>query len=194
MSELSLSELLLSWVVSYGAPMFGLALLIAGLGVPIPATFFVLAAGAFTRQGVLDGVLSVTLGLSGVVIGDSLSFGLGRFARNWVDRRFNGTAVWNKARESFLKSGGVAVFLTRFLLTPLAIPTNLIAGGSGYAYVHFLTYDVLGEAMWIGGYGVVGYLVGSQWELISQVISDFSGLLVGLVLLGGAVYAYIKRH
>jgi membrane-associated protein len=79
------------------------------------------------------------------------------------------------------------------LLTPLALPTNLIAGGSGYRYWRFLTYDVAGEFTWILLYGGLGYLFGSQWELISQFISDFSGLLVGLVALGAGLYFLLRR-
>ncbi|MBN1219737.1 MAG: VTT domain-containing protein [Anaerolineae bacterium] len=191
--ELSLTELFLTGMITYGPPALGLALLLGALGIPLPSTLLLLAAGAFVRQGVLDGVTASGLGLLGAVLGDSASYAMGYFARGWVQRRFGQSATWQKAEATFKRRGGLAIYLTRFLLTPLAIPTNLIAGGSGYPYWRFLGYDVAGEFTWIVLYGGVGYAVGSQWELISQFISDFSGLLVGLVILGIGLYFLVRR-
>jgi membrane protein DedA with SNARE-associated domain len=43
-------------------------------------------------------------------------------------------------------------------------------------------------------YGGLGYAFGSQWELISDFISDFSGLLVGLLILGAGLYLLFRWH
>ena len=53
-------------------------------------------------------------------------------------------------------------------------------------------FDISGELTWIILYGGLGYAFGSQWELISNFISDFSGLLVGLVVLGVGVYLMFR--
>lgn len=189
----SLSDLLLNSVIAYGAPVFGLALLLSGLGLPLPASLLVVAAGAFTRQGVLDIPSAGGLGLLGVVLGDTLSYLAGRFARGPVERRFAGSSAWISAEETFRRRGGLAVYLTRFLLTPLALPTNLIAGSSGYSLARFVSYDLGGEFTWIALYGFLGYLFGTEWEYISQFISDSSGLLAGVALLAGAVYLLLRR-
>lgn len=192
MTELNLTDLFLTGMITYGPPALGLALLLGAVGAPLPGTLFVIAAGAFVRQGVVDGPTAAGLGMFGVVLGDSTSYAMGRFARGWVQRRFGQSSTWQSARDTFERRGGLAVYLTRFLLTPLAIPTNLIAGGSGYPFWRFLVYDVAGEATWIILYGGLGYLFGSQWELISQFISDFSGLLVGIVALAAGIYFLVR--
>ena len=194
MTEASLTDLILTGVLNYGPPAIGLALLLGALGLPLPGTLLVLAAGAFVRQGVLSWATAAGFGLLGVVLGDSASYMVGRFAGRWVQRRFGRSAAWQKAAEIFDRQGGLAVYLTRFLLTPLALPTNLIAGGSGYPFWRFLGYDAAGELTWIALYGGLGYMFGSQWELINQFISDFSGLLVGLVMVGGGVYLLLRRR
>jgi membrane-associated protein len=51
--ELSLTDFFLTGMITYGPPVLGLALLLGALGVPVPGTLFVLAAGAFVRQGVI---------------------------------------------------------------------------------------------------------------------------------------------
>jgi membrane protein DedA with SNARE-associated domain len=188
MNLTDLNDLLLSYLIIYGSPMLAGALLLGALGIPVPGTLIVIAAGAFVRQGVLDIYSTPSLGLVGAVIGDAIVYGLGRFARVWIQKRFGQSAVWQKAEAYFRRRGGIAIYLTRWLFTPLAVPTNLIAGSSGYPFWKFLLFDLSGELTWIVLYGGLGYAFGSQWELISDFISDFTGLLLGLVILGAGVY------
>ena len=188
----NLTDLFLTGMITYGAPALGFALLLGAAGLPLPGTFFLLAAGAFVRQGVIDPAAASGLGLLGTILGDSLGYAIGRFGKGWIQRRYGGSNVWHDAQSSFDRRGGLAIFLTRFMLTPLAVPVNLIAGGSGYGLWRFLAYDVAGEVIWVVLFGGIGYIVGSQWELISQFVSDFSGLLVGLLILGVGVYFLLR--
>lgn len=194
MDSAALSDYLLSGLIVYGPPVLALALFIGALGLPVPGTLIVIAAGAFVRQEVFSLLIVAGWGLLGVVLGDSLSYGIGYFGGRWVDRRFGESPSWRNAQSTFRRRGGLAIYLTRFLLTPLAVPTNLIAGGSGYPFWRFLSYDLAGELTWFVLYGSLGYAFGSQWELISQFASDFSGLLVGLAALAAAVYLVWRRY
>ncbi|GIK37797.1 MAG: membrane protein [Chloroflexota bacterium] len=194
MTDFDLTEFFLTGMLTYGPPALGLALFIGALGLPIPGTLLVLAAGAFVRQGVIGLFSTSGLGLLGAVLGDSASYTIGYFAKGWVQRRFGQSSVWQKAQDTFERRGGIAIYLTRFLLTPLAVPTNLIAGGSGYPFWKFFVYTLAGEFTWIVLYGGLGYAFGSQWEAINQFISDFSGLLVGIVALGAGIYFLVRRQ
>ncbi|MBK8616609.1 MAG: VTT domain-containing protein [Anaerolineales bacterium] len=179
-----MSDFLLTQVINYGTPLIGLILFLGALGLPIGASVVVIAAGAFGQQGILDIPSAAFLGLIGVLLGDSLSFGMGYYAKDSVQRRFGQSPAWRSARASFQQRAGLAIFLTRWLITAVAIPTNLIAGSSGYKYTRFIAYDAAGEILWIGLYGGLGYLFGAQWELVYDFISNFGGLLLGLVVLG----------
>jgi membrane protein DedA with SNARE-associated domain len=53
-----------------------------------------------------------------------------------------------------------AVYLTRFLLAPIGIPTNLIAGSRQYAYWRFALAALAGDPMWVVSYGLPGYILG----------------------------------
>jgi membrane protein DedA with SNARE-associated domain len=150
----------------------------------VGASVVVIAAGAFSQQGFLDWLQAAAIGLAGAVLGDAISFGMGYFAKDWTQRRFGNSTLWVNARDSFQKQGGLAVFLTRWLVTAVAIPTNLIAGGSGYKFSRFIAYDITGEIVWIIIYGGLGYAFGSEWEIISEFLSNFGGLILGLVVFG----------
>lgn len=179
-----MSDFLLTQVINFGTPLIGLILFLGALGLPIGASVVVIAAGAFSQQGILSWPNAALLGLTGAVAGDILSFGMGYYAKDWSEKRFGNSPIWINASSSFQHRAGLAIFLTRWLVTAVAIPTNLIAGGSGYKLSHFIVYDLAGEVIWIGLYGGLGYLFGSQWELVYDFMSNFGGLILGLLIFG----------
>jgi membrane protein DedA with SNARE-associated domain len=179
-----MSDFLLTQVINYGTPLIGLILFLGALGFPVGASVVVIAAGAFSQQGVLNWYEVIVIGLAGAALGDTLSYGMGHYAKGWVEQRFGNSPAWVNASRSFHKSAGLAIYLTRWLVTAVAIPTNWIAGGSGYKYSRFMVYDVGGEITWLVLYGGLGYWFGSQWELVYDFISNFSGVLLGVVFFG----------
>jgi membrane protein DedA with SNARE-associated domain len=191
-----LSSMLLSWILVYGAIVLFVAVLLGSIGVPLPTSFLLLAAGAFVRQDVLNLPSALTLALVGAIIGDSLSYGLGRVARGFIVRRFGQLAAWQNAEENLHRRGAVAIFFTRWLVTALAVPTNLVAGSAGYPYARFLFVGAAGEIIWVLAYGVLGYVFSDQWETISSLISNFGGLLLGALLFisGVVVLVYSLRR
>jgi membrane protein DedA with SNARE-associated domain len=179
-----MSEFLLTQVINFGTPLIGFILFLGALGFPVGASVVVIAAGAFSQQGVLDWPSAILIGLVGAVIGDMLSYSIGHYAKGWTQHHFGNSPAWINASESFQNNAGWAIFLTRWLITAIAIPTNLIAGGSGYKFSRFLLYDVSGELTWIVLYGGLGYWFGSEWELVYDFISNFGGLILGLFIFG----------
>lgn len=178
-----MSDFLLTQIINYGAPIFGVIVFIGALGVPFPGTLIVIAAGAFARQGLLTWYTTGVVALICVVIGDNLSYAIGHFVREPILRRFQASEKWIQAESTFNRWGGMSVFWTRFLVTGIAVPVNLIAGTSGFGFRRFLLYDLIGETIWIFGYGGLGYLFGTQWEVVSDLLSNVSGLALGLVIL-----------
>ena len=188
-----MSEWLLTQIINYGAPILGVIVFFGALGIPFPATIIVIAVGAFCRQGFLSWPLTVLIALTCVVLGDCLSYAMGYHAREPVLRRFRGSDKWIQAENSFQRWGGMSILLTRFLITGLAVPVNLIAGTSNFPFRRFLLYDLVGETIWIFGYGGLGYLFGPQWEAVGTFLSDISGLLLGVLLLGVGTWLGLRR-
>ncbi|KPV53046.1 hypothetical protein SE17_11890, partial [Kouleothrix aurantiaca] len=110
MSISDLSDSALTYIVTYGAFALGVILLLAAVGLPLPSTFVVLASGAFVQQGVLDLTSALVVGLLCVVLGDTLSYGMGRLLRRPINRRFGGSPAWLRAEEYFQKRGGPAIY------------------------------------------------------------------------------------
>jgi membrane-associated protein len=188
------SEQVLTWMVTYGAPMLAFTLFLGALGSPLPETFFVIAGGAFIRQGVLDVFDTLVLSLISLVIGDYLGFLAGRGAYGYIERRWSDAPAWERATHYFEEKGDMSIFLTRWLVTPISMPVNVLAGASGYSSGRFLFYATTGELLWLVLYGGLGYWFGSQWEVVSQFVTDFSGVVMGIVLLVGGLFTAVRRQ
>ncbi|GAB4580343.1 MAG: hypothetical protein Fur0022_30830 [Anaerolineales bacterium] len=187
---MELSDQILTAILTYGVIALGVIVFLAAIGVPFPSSVVVIASGAFIQQGFLDLTPTLLVALLFVVLGDILSYLMGLFSRK-ITQRWTRTPAWKRAETYFQERGGVAIFLTRCVLTPLAVPTNLLAGGSHFPFTKFVGLSMSGEFIWLVGYGSLGYAFGSQWEYISEVVSNFSGVLVGVVLLSsGLVWLY----
>jgi len=189
-----MSDFLLTQIINYGAPFIGIIVFISALGAPFPCTLIVVAAGAFAKQGLLTWYSTGLIAVASVVLGDNLSYAIGYFVREPVLKRFQNSERWAKAEKAFDDWGGMAVLWTRFLVTGIAVPVNLIAGTSGFGIRRFFFWDLLGESIWIFGYGGLGYLFGTQWEVISDILSNVSGLSLGLVILAIGIWLGIRSY
>jgi membrane protein DedA with SNARE-associated domain len=188
-----MSDFLLTQIINYGAPILGAIVFIGAMGAPFPGTLIVIAVGAFCKQGFLPWHTTGLIALACVVAGDGLSYAMGYYARERILRRFQDSQRWMQAESSFNRWGGMAVLWTRFLITGIAVPVNLIAGTSNFPYKRFFLYDLLGESIWVFGYGGLGYLFGTQWEAVSELLNNVSGLALGLVFLAIGIWLGIRR-
>lgn len=187
---MNLTEVFLSALTAAGPWILALALFLGPLGLPIPTGLLLLVAGALARQGLMPWIPALALGLAATVLGDLAAYGLGRLGSGWVARLTRRRAdLWQRAQGWFQQRGGLAIYATRVLLTSLDVPTNLIAGSSGYACRQFLAWDLAGRATWLLLYGGLGYLAGSRWPAVSSLVSSYGAWLgVAAALVGGVIY------
>jgi membrane protein DedA with SNARE-associated domain len=190
-----LGTFFLSAMTSAGPAAFALALFLGPLGLPIPTGLLVVAAGAFVRQGLMPLAEVAGLGLAATLLGDATSYLLGRFAGGWAQRLGKGrrAVAWQRAQEQFRRRGGLALYATRVLLTALDVPTNMIAGGSGYGLRRFLAWDIAGRVTWLLLYGGLGYLFSSQWQAVTALLSTY-GLWVGVAAGVGFLLVQLVRR
>jgi len=190
----TLSDFFLTMVLVYGPWAIGAVTLISGIGFPVPATMILMATGAFVQQGVLDWPTASLLAMAGAIAGDNISYMVGRFGGKAIPARIRQGANWQKAGEFFARWGVISIFLTRFLITPLALPINLMAGSTQYGLLRYASAVIAGEVLWVVLFVSGGYLFADYWEAISAIVSDFSGVLVGVVLLLISGAYLLHRH
>lgn len=190
---------LLHYLESHGPIVLAVLLFLASVGVPVPASIIVIAAGAFARQGKFGWALAFALTLAGATLGSGGSYAMGRWGLKAVVNRLQKGRAWRRAEDKFRKGAAPAIVLTRFLITPLALPTNLIAGAEKYPPPAFLFWCAVGTAIWIGIYGGAGYLAGASWPWVQARIGQYAPwvLFAAAALFAGyelLVHARAHRH
>jgi membrane-associated protein len=192
----ALLDLFLNGMTAFGPLVLGLAMLPGAIGLPVPVGVLLIAAGAFVRQGIMDWQVAFLFAWLGALLSDALSYALGRWTGGWarghLSERY--AAVWDRAEELFRARGGWAVFATSWLIRGLAIPTNLIAGSSGYSFWRFVAWDAVGKLFWILLHAGLGYAFASQWQLVSETIRRYSGWLGLGALVGAGIYLSLRRR
>jgi membrane-associated protein len=186
------TDQLLTWLLLYGYPVLFGAVLAGSLGVPIPNNLLILAAGGFAAEGDLDLVLVLVVVFVAAILGDAVVFAaawsLGERAVVRYGARVGLTEARLAATRRRLGAGvGLSVFMTRWLLTPLALPAGVLAGIGRYPPPAFVVCAVAGEALWTGAFVGLGYAFGESWSGILDIVQDSIGVVLGLALAAGAL-------
>ena len=127
--------------------------------------------------------------LIGIVLGVRLAFKHGgRIAlAPMLARLSHGkrrAALLDRATAFVTRRGVLAVFLSRWLFSPLGPYANLATGAIGFGWLRFSLAGITGEAIWVGLYTSIGY--GFAGNLTAA--SDFASSILGF-LAAGAVAA-----
>jgi membrane-associated protein len=195
-----MSDYLLATLGVYGVPVLFVALLVGSAGVPLPASLLLVAAGSFVEQGELELWPVLALSAAGAILGDNVGYALGRWGGRRLTRRLGRLVGGEKriedAEEWLRRREGVGVFLSRWLLTPLGPVVNLTSGATRYPWPRFILYDVLGEALWVALYVLLGRFFSDRVQALSELLGDLMWAVLGLVaaaLLGVLVFRYLRE-
>ena len=172
-------------------PQYGMYLLAAGtfsscLALPFPASILMIAAGGFVASGDLSLVTSAGAALAGAVIGDQAGYFGGRWGgARLIDRLRTRADPLAKATALLATRGGIAVFLSRWLVSALGPYVNLAAGAAGLPWLRFTIWGALGETVWVTVYVGAGFTFSGNLAAASGLAFDVLGLLAaGAVAIG----------
>ncbi|MFN3717475.1 MAG: DedA family protein [Rhizobium rhizophilum] len=178
---MTLTETLLASLPSYGLPLLGIVVCVSCLGAPLPASIVMMLMGALAAAGDFTLWIVMAVALVSAVVGDQLGYVLGWTA----GRRLVPIVARNPARRKAIERaqhemderGNVAVFLTRWLLSPLGPYLNLMAGASGFSWMRFTLAGILGEMVWVGLYTGLGATFSESVTEIAEISGSISGFL-----------------
>lgn len=183
------SATLLGLLPQWGPWLVGLTTFLSCLMLPVPSSLLMLAAGAFTAAGDLSLATVAPAALGGAVAGDALGYALAERLLARIAARPRAAPLLARATEFLLRRGFLAIFLTRWLFSPIGPWTNLAAGASGYGLARFLPPAIAGEAVWVALYLGLGRVFGAQYQAASDLAGSVLGLLAGL-----ATAAFLGAH
>ncbi|CAN5453542.1 DedA family protein [soil metagenome] len=178
-------QTVLNWFAANGVWALAGLLFVAGLGIPSPASIGVLAAGALVRTGQMSFLPAVIASVAGSSLGQLGSYWIGRKGLKGAFRKIMERKTWRKAHDRFEKRREPTIFFSRWVLTPLAMPVNLIAGMAKYPWWRFLALTAAGNLIWVLLYGGVGYSVGAAWNRLGDAARwlEIIGTIVGIAII-----------
>jgi membrane protein DedA with SNARE-associated domain len=196
-----MTDTLLLLVSEYGNWVIFAATLLSCFALPMPSSLMMMAGGAFAAVGDLVLWQVCSAALAGALLGDQGGYFLSRFGggkRLWARlSTAKGSARLMTQAEQFLaRRGGWAIYLSRWLFSPLGPYLNLIAGATQMRWIRFAVADLAGEITWVALYVSLGYAFGSHIEELSETLGNVIGLLtagVMTVLLGRAFLQAQRR-
>lgn len=142
---------------------------IAVVGILVPGATFVVIFGFLVAQGLYDFGDAVVIASIGAILGDVLSFVLGRRGIDPAKRfpKLFSQATVDRA-EAFMHKNGVAgVFLGRFI-GPLRPFIPFVAGALKMPWRRFMVMNVLSGILWAASYLAIGFFFGQFWGSIHR--------------------------
>ena len=163
---------------------------------PFPSEIIMIPAGYLAFKGEMNIYLIIVAGILGSVGGALLNYYLamsfGRtFILNYGKYFFIKEETLDKLETFFAKHGEISTFTGR-LIPGIRQLISLPAGLARMNILKFSFFTALGAGIWVVVLVALGYLVGSNEELISQYLK--SATLIALVSVAFIAVFYIVRH
>ena len=153
----------------------------------LPGDSLLFTAGLFARSGYLNMAYLMLLLFIAAVLGDNINYWVGRkIGIKVFNLKFRGKALvkkeyLDKTHEFFEKHGTKAIIMARFV--PFVRTFAPFAAGVGeMSYKKYLTFDVLGGALWIGSLTTAGYLLGEVEFIRKHIDLVCLGIIFNSVL------------
>jgi membrane protein DedA with SNARE-associated domain len=175
-------------------------LVVAGDGVfpALPGETAIVTAAVLASSGDLNLALVIAAGAGGAVIGDSTAYWIGRAGGGWIKRaitRMAGADRLEAAERMVARNGPALVVVGRFL-PGIRIAINLSCGAGQMDYRRFLTFDLIGAALWSSQAALLGYFAGKAFadQLWVAFVVAFAVTAVVGVFIAGKERQRVRRE
>jgi len=185
----------------YGYILLFAWVLVEQLGIPLPATPVLLAAGALSAEHQISFPLALLASLAATLVADSAWFYTGRRYGHHVLRllcklSMEPTICVRRTQDSFGRRREVTLMIAKFVpgLATLAPP---VAGENGMGFGRFLFFDAIGATAWLVTLLALGRFFGDLLKRDPSLLDwagRFSGALLVLGILGFFAGRIIRRR
>src|SRR6266700_5441003 len=156
----------LDFLVRHGATVLFAVVFIEQMGVPLPATPWLLAAGALAGAGKMNWVVALGAAAFGSILADLIWFYLGRHGGHRVLSllcriSLEPDSCVRRTQDLFTRYGMRGIVVAKFIpgLSTLAPP---LAGASGVGAPRFFFFDGFGSLLYAGCFILIGALFSRQ--------------------------------
>ncbi|MBT2338302.1 MULTISPECIES: bifunctional DedA family/phosphatase PAP2 family protein [Pseudomonas] len=168
-------------------------------GLIVPGTVLLFAIAVLAGSGALSLGETLLLGLLGGLLGDLISYFLGRHFHQNI-RRLPGLRQhpeWMNAAESYFQRYGIASLLVGRFIGPLRPMLPMVAGMCDMPFPRFAAVSLLAASGWTVAYLLPGWATGAAFRLpLPEGFWPQAGIVVGsiAVMIGLSVNSSMRRH
>lgn len=183
-----------------GLAIFLIALVesLAIAGLLVPGVVLMLAATAMAGSGDLSVSAALAWAFAGAVIGDLLSFALGRVFHQDIRRLslFRRHPQWIDRGERFFRHYGVLSILIGRFVGPIRPIIPMVAGMFDMPVWRFVLVNLLSALAWAPAYVLPGFYAGRalRWPVPEFFWAQALGLLAALAVLGLVLLTLLRRQ
>jgi membrane protein DedA with SNARE-associated domain/rhodanese-related sulfurtransferase len=193
---------ILDFLTRHGPSVLFAAVFVEQMGIPLPASPWLLAAGALGVSGRPHWYVALAAGACGSFLADFIWFYLGRYGGqrllNFLCRiSLEPDSCVRRTQDLFTRYGMKGVIAAKFIpgLSTLAPP---MAGNSGMRAPRFFFFDGLGSLLYVGVFVLVGAVFNRQLDQVLSALGSLgSGALavvIGLLALYLGYKYYQRQH
>ncbi len=188
----------LAYIILFFGSMFET---IIGFSFFVYGELFFLSGSILAGMGVLNIWILILILYSGGILGDNISYFLGKkygivlytkLRRTKFTSRFINKKNYRKGVRFFKRYGALSVFLGR-LLGPLSWITPFVVGTYKLKYGKFLPYEIAGVVIGIGQFILVGYFFGRHFDAVLNLLYTYAIVMVFLLVCTLFLYYYLKK-
>jgi membrane protein DedA with SNARE-associated domain len=191
----------LQFLIRHGYAVLFVWVFAEQLGVPLPATPLLLAAGALAGSGQLSLALSLGIPVVAALLGDLIWYEFGRRRGGKVLNllckiSLEPDSCVRKTEMAFAQRGARSLLVAKFVpgLNTMAPP---LAGIIGMRPTRFILFDSLGALFYIGTFVGLGFIFSNQIEQLAARVASlgFSFLVIVVGGFGGYIgWKYVQRR
>jgi len=167
--------------------------------IPFPSEIVLVPAGYLASQGEMSVTYIMMSAICGSIVGAFvnyyLAFTLGRkFLLRYGKYFFISHESLEKMEHYFKKHGHISTFTGR-LVPGIRQLISIPAGLAKMNLLEFSVFTTLGAGIWALILTLLGYFIGENQELIKEYLKEITILVLGLlVILGALYYRYQKKR
>ena len=182
-----MTETVLALVPSYGLLLVAFGTFFSCLALPVPSSLIMLSAGGFAAAGDLVLWQVWATALIGAIAGDQMGYLIGRYAAQHLRGRglsARRAALMAHAEAKLHQNAAMAVFFSRWLVSPLGPYVNLAGGAARIDWRGFTRAGAAGEVVWVTLYVGLGAAFADDIVALADMLGNASGLIAAGVVAG----------
>ena len=190
----------MEFLAQFGYVVLGVWIVAESIGLPLPATPMLLAAGALAAKGPFQLWLALTVSVCACLVSDFFWFAVGRKGDRKVLRlicriSLEPDSCVRRTTKLIEKYGAKSLLISKFVpgLNAVAAP---LAGSTGVPWQRFFCFDLLGSIFWCGSFLLAGYLFREKVTTLADRLGHFKWqlALMLLVIIPAAYIAFKYRQ